>query len=57
MKLAPNEAPFNFIVFGDLGVENGVSTPYLIREAKDNLYDFMCLIGDFAYDMSDVCKQ
>mmetsp|Transcript_106801 Transcript_106801/g.212094 ORF Transcript_106801/g.212094 Transcript_106801/m.212094 type:complete len:490 (+) Transcript_106801:50-1519(+) len=41
------------IVFGDLGVENGVSLARLEAEAASGTNDFILHVGDIAYDLRD----
>ena len=42
------------LVFGDLGVHNGVTIPYLIREVDNGTVDILFHNGDFAYNFDDV---
>lgn len=41
-------------IYGDMGVKNDVSLPYLIEDAQKALYDAFIHVGDFAYDMKNV---
>ncbi|XP_014781554.1 acid phosphatase type 7 isoform X2 [Octopus bimaculoides] len=38
-------------LFGDMGSVNAQSLPRLLKEVKQNLYDSIFHVGDFAYDM------
>ncbi|CAD5205997.1 unnamed protein product [Bursaphelenchus okinawaensis] len=38
-------------IFGDLGVENGISLEYLAEAAQNNEFDLIIDVGDFAYDL------
>ncbi|KAJ2937495.1 hypothetical protein O0L34_g17538 [Tuta absoluta] len=38
-------------IYGDLGLMNAHSLPYLREEAECGLYDFIIHVGDFAYDL------
>ncbi|KAH7709543.1 Protein F18E2.1 b [Aphelenchoides avenae] len=46
-----NDFPFRICVFGDLGVLNGTSTPYLQKAAQRGDFDIVIHIGDIAYDL------
>ncbi|KAH9426662.1 Acid phosphatase type 7 [Dermatophagoides pteronyssinus] len=40
-------------VFGDMGLKNGQSFPFLKQQASKNAYDAIFHVGDIAYDMHD----
>jgi hypothetical protein len=40
-------------VYGDMGLENAKSLPYLKEMAQDGKFDAVLHVGDFAYDMHD----
>jgi len=42
-----------FAVFGDMGLTNARSLPYLQRMAQDNEFDAVLHVGDFGYDLHD----
>jgi hypothetical protein len=43
-------------VYGDLGNDNAQSLTRLQRETQEQFYDAIIHVGDFAYNMEDVCK-
>ncbi|KAI6190369.1 Purple acid phosphatase [Aphelenchoides bicaudatus] len=43
--------PFKVLVFGDLGLQNGVSAPYLLESAQKREFDLAILVGDISYDL------
>ncbi|EUB58999.1 Iron/zinc purple acid phosphatase-like protein [Echinococcus granulosus] len=42
--------PLSFAMLGDMGVEGGVSIPYLESDAKSGVFQLLLHNGDFAYD-------
>lgn len=52
-KTFPDKIDFSFkvCVFGDLGVENGVSASYLLEAAARRDFDLAILVGDISYDL------
>ncbi|CAG2111944.1 unnamed protein product [Medioppia subpectinata] len=46
------DTPLRVAIFGDLGLENGVSTPQLKKDVKKGLYDTIFHIGDIAYNLN-----
>ncbi|CDS35747.1 iron:zinc purple acid phosphatase protein [Echinococcus multilocularis] len=42
--------PLSFAMLGDMGVEGGVSIPYLESDAKSGVFQILLHNGDFAYD-------
>jgi hypothetical protein len=52
-KTFPNVTDFSFkvLVFGDLGVQNGVSAPYLVEAALRGDFELAILVGDISYDL------
>ncbi|KAI6189962.1 Purple acid phosphatase [Aphelenchoides bicaudatus] len=45
------DVSYRVCVFGDLGVDNGVSLVYLQREAERHQFDLIIHVGDIAYDL------
>lgn len=43
-----------FLTYGDLGVENDRSVPYLLNKVKSGKYLFIFHNGDLAYDLDEV---
>ena len=43
-----------FAVYGDLGVENSRSVPYIIKDVEDGRIDGVLHCGDLAYDLYEV---
>ena len=41
-------------IFGDLGLKNAVSLPYLRKEVHSKAIDLIIHAGDIAYDLDDV---
>lgn len=52
-KTFPNttDFPYKVCIFGDLGVDNGVSSNYLIDAANRGDFDLAIIVGDIAYDL------
>jgi hypothetical protein len=52
-KTFPSGDDFSYrvCIFGDLGVDNGVSLIYLAREAEQRHFDVIIHVGDIAYDL------
>ncbi|KAJ2937494.1 hypothetical protein O0L34_g17538 [Tuta absoluta] len=46
-----NNVTIRAVIFGDMGVENAHSLPYLQDESERDHFDFILHVGDFAYDM------
>jgi hypothetical protein len=48
-----NDEDFSFkvCVFGDLGILNGVSAPYLKKAAANGEFDLIIHVGDISYDL------
>uniref|UniRef100_A0A1I7S5Z0 Purple acid phosphatase n=1 Tax=Bursaphelenchus xylophilus TaxID=6326 RepID=A0A1I7S5Z0_BURXY len=42
---------FRICIFGDLGVENGISLEYIAEAVNNDEFDLMIDVGDFAYDL------
>lgn len=40
-----------FVIYGDLGNANGLSIPFIQREAQMGGFDVAIHVGDFAYNM------
>ncbi|CAG2165832.1 unnamed protein product, partial [Oppiella nova] len=47
-----SDTPLSVAVYGDLGLENGVSTPQLKKDVKKGLYDTIFHVGDIAYNLN-----
>ena len=45
------------VLYGDLGLFNGVSIPRLRDEIEQDQVDLILHVGDFAYDMDTVCIE
>lgn len=41
-------------VYGDMGTENAVSLPWLVKEASTGGFDAVLHVGDLAYDLFSV---
>lgn len=39
--------------WGDLGVQNDVSQPYLVKDLQQGGFDMIIHVGDFAYNLED----
>uniref|UniRef100_A0A1I7YKF4 Purple acid phosphatase n=1 Tax=Steinernema glaseri TaxID=37863 RepID=A0A1I7YKF4_9BILA len=50
-SLAEDMTNFTVCIYGDLGLENGVSTEAIIDAAQDGQFDLIIHIGDLAYDL------
>ena len=44
-------------IYGDLGYDNAQSVPRLRADIDKGMYDAILHVGDFAYDMHDVCEE
>ncbi|XP_059062839.1 acid phosphatase type 7-like [Achroia grisella] len=40
-------------IYGDMGVNNSMSLPYLKEDVAEDKYDMILHVGDFAYDMNE----
>ncbi|KAK0407920.1 hypothetical protein QR680_003673 [Steinernema hermaphroditum] len=50
-SFAEDMTNFTVCIYGDLGLENGVSTDAVISAAQEGQFDLIIHIGDLAYDM------
>ena len=41
-------------IYGDLGLQNKQSLPFMKKDVHKNIYNVIFHIGDFAYDLQDV---
>uniref|UniRef100_A0A914DI15 Purple acid phosphatase n=1 Tax=Acrobeloides nanus TaxID=290746 RepID=A0A914DI15_9BILA len=46
-----NNFPYTIAIFGDLGMTDGASYPFLKQGAANNQFDIVFHIGDFAYNL------
>ncbi|ORY93554.1 Metallo-dependent phosphatase-like protein [Syncephalastrum racemosum] len=44
---------FEFLAIADIGINNAVALPQIIKAAESHKYDFLTLSGDQAYNMDD----
>ncbi|KAG0187653.1 hypothetical protein DFQ28_006034 [Apophysomyces sp. BC1034] len=49
-----DDEAFSFLAMADMGVANAASMPSLMRAARSGFYDFVTILGDQAYDLSDL---
>ncbi|KAL0829461.1 hypothetical protein ABMA28_004226 [Loxostege sticticalis] len=40
-------------IYGDMGVNNSMSLPFLLKDVEQEKYDLILHVGDFAYDMNE----
>ena len=43
-----------FAIYGDMGIENEVSLPFILADVEMNMYDVIFHVGDFAYNLYEV---
>ncbi|CAD6199292.1 unnamed protein product [Caenorhabditis auriculariae] len=49
--LPANPKSYKVCIYGDLGIENGVSTTSIINQGLAGQFDFVVHVGDLAYDL------